>query len=143
MAPYVLVVENDPELQRRIGDTLSEAHYALAAEAEIGWAKRSLLIQPPDALVIDTTLPDGSGFALAEDIRRIPETEHAPIFFVASTHRGASHAAEARRRFAPAEYLSTPLDVSRLLALLLEMVPPQEASLEPAVPNYPPRSPST
>ena len=137
MAPYVLVVENDPELQRRIGDTLSEAHYALAAEAEVGWAKRSLLIQPPDALVIDTTLPDGSGFALAEDIRRIPETEHAPIFFVASTHRGASHASEARRRFAPAEYLSTPLDVSRLLALLLEMVPPQEASLEPAVPNYP------
>jgi two-component system, OmpR family, response regulator len=143
MAPYVLVVESDPEMQRRIGDTLSEAHYALAAEAEIGWAKRSMLIQPPDAVVISTTLPDGSGFSLAEDIRRAPETEHAPIFFVASTHRGASHASEARRRFAPAEYLSTPLDVSRLLALLLEMVPPKEATLEPVVPNYPnsPNSP--
>ena len=33
MSPYVLVVENDPEMQRRIGDTLSEAHYALASEA--------------------------------------------------------------------------------------------------------------
>ena len=61
MSPYVLVVESDPELQRRIGDTLSEAHYALAAEAEIGWAKRSMTIQPPDAVVIDTALPDGSG----------------------------------------------------------------------------------
>ena len=137
MSPYVLVVESDPEMQRRIGDTLSEAHYALAAEAEIGWAKRSMLIQPPDAVVIDTTLPDGSGFSLANEIRRTPETEHAPIFFVASTHRGASHAAEAKRRFAPAEYLPTPLDVSRLLALLLEMIPPKEATSEPAVPNYP------
>ena len=137
MSPYVLVVESDPEMQRRIGDTLSEAHYALASEAEIGWAKRSMLIQPPDAVIIDTHLPDGSGFTLAEDVRRTPETEHAPIFFVASTHRGASHAAEARRRFAPAEYLSTPLDVSRLLALLLEMVPPKETTLEPLVPNYP------
>lgn len=137
MSPYVLVVESDPELQRRIGDTLSEARYALAAEAEVGWAKRSILIQAPDAFVIDTTLPDGSGFALAEDIRRTPETEHAPIFFVASTHRGASHASEARRRFAPAEYLPTPLDVSRLLALLLEMVPPHHAGPEAAVPNYP------
>jgi curved DNA-binding protein CbpA/CheY-like chemotaxis protein len=137
MSPYVLVVESDPEMQRRIGDTLSEAHYALAAEAEIGWAKRSMLIQPPDAVIVDTHLPDGSGFTLAEDIRRTPETEHAPIFFVASTHRGASHAAEARRRFAPAEYLSTPLDVSRLLALLLEIVPPKEVTLEPLVPNYP------
>ena len=137
MSPYVLVVESDPEMQRRIGDTLSEAHYALASEAEIGWAKRSMLIQPPDAVVIDTHLPDGSGFALAEEIRRTPETEHAPIFFVASTHRGAGHASEARRRFAPAEYLPTPLDVSRLLALLLERVPPKEVTLEPLVPNYP------
>jgi curved DNA-binding protein CbpA/CheY-like chemotaxis protein len=137
MSPYVLVVESDPEMQRRIGDTLSEAHYALASEAEIGWAKRSMLIQPPDAVIVDTNLPDGSGFALAEDIRRTPETEHAPIFFVASSHRGASHAAEARRRFAPAEYLSTPLDASRLLALLLEIVPPKEVTLEPLVPNYP------
>ncbi len=137
MSPYVLVVESDPELQRRIGDTLSEARYALAAEAEVGWAKRSMLIQPPDAFVIDTSLPDGSGFALAEDIRRASETEHAPIFFVASTHRGASHASEAKRRFAPAEYLSTPLDVSRLLALLLEIVPPRETTQEPVVPNYP------
>jgi curved DNA-binding protein CbpA/DNA-binding response OmpR family regulator len=138
MSPYVLVIESDLEMQRRIGDTLSEAHYALAAETEIGWARRSMLIQAPDAVVLDTTLPDGSGFVLAEEIRRSPETEHAPIFFVASTHRGASHAAEARRRFAPAEYLATPLDVSRLLALLLELVPPSEPTTsEPIVPNYP------
>ncbi len=137
MAPYVLVVESDLELQRRIGDTLSEAHYALAAEAEIGWAKRSILIKAPDAVVIDTALPDGSGFALAEDIRREEETESIPIFFVATTHRGAGHAAEARRRFAPAEYMPTPLDVSRLLALLLEMVPPRETTQEPVVPDYP------
>ena len=137
MSPYVLVVESDPEMQRRIGDTLSEAHYALAAETEIGWARRSIMIQAPDAVVLNTALADGSGFTLAEEIRRAPETEHAPIFFVASTHRGASHAAEAKRRFAPAEYLVTPLDVSRLLALLLEMVPPSEPTLEPIVPNYP------
>lgn len=137
MSPYVLVVESDPEMQRRIGDTLSEARYALAAEAELGWAKRSMLIQPPEAFVIDTSLPDGSGFALAEEIRHTPETAHAPIFFVASTHRGASHASEAKRRFAPAEYLSTPLDVSRLLALLLELVPPHETGPMAAVPNYP------
>jgi curved DNA-binding protein CbpA/CheY-like chemotaxis protein len=137
MSPYVLVVESDLEIQRRIGETLSEAHYALASETEIGWARRSMMIQAPDAVVLSTTLSDGSGFTLAEEIRRSPETEHSPIFFVASTHRGASHAAEARRRFAPAEYLSVPLDVSRLLALLLEIVPPSDVTPDPVVPNYP------
>jgi curved DNA-binding protein CbpA/ActR/RegA family two-component response regulator len=136
MSPYVLVVESDPELQRRIGDTLSEARYVLSAEAEVGWAKRTLQVQRPDAVVVNTTLQDGSGFALADELRANPDTAHTPIFFVASTHRGASHAAEARRRFAPAEYLSTPLDVSRLLALLLEMVPPVDVGSE-FVPNYP------
>src|SRR5450759_2139270 len=137
MSPYVLVVASDLELQRRIRDTLSAAPYAPAADTEIPWARRSIMIQAPDAVVLNTALADGSGFALAEEIRRSPETEHAPIFFVASTHRGASHAAEAKRRFAPAEYLATPLDVSRLLALLLEMVPPSKPTLEPIVANYP------
>ena len=39
-----------------------------------------------------------------------PRPAATPIVFVASTHRGVSHRAEARRRFAPAEYLPTPLD---------------------------------
>jgi DNA-binding response OmpR family regulator/curved DNA-binding protein CbpA len=118
MAGYVLIVESDAELQRRIGDALREARYELASEAESAWAKRTIAVRAPDAFVIDTHLPDGDGFSLAEELRRNPETRAAPILFVASTHRGASHRAEARRRFAPAEYLPLPLDTQNLVRLL-------------------------
>src|SRR5262245_8361657 len=101
MPPYLLVVESDPELQQRIGDTLREAHYELAAETEAVWAKRTLLVRPPDGVIIDTSLSDGSGFAVAQELRKDPDTAKVPIFFVASRYRGASHQAEARRRFAP------------------------------------------
>ncbi|HVR03235.1 MAG TPA: DUF4388 domain-containing protein, partial [Polyangia bacterium] len=57
-------------------------------------------------------------------LRRDPDTRAAPIFFIASSHRGASHRAEARRRYAPAEYLETPLDTNGLLAALLQTLPP-------------------
>ena len=124
--PYLLVVESDPELQQRIGETLREARYELATEAEGVWAKRSMLIRPPDAIILDTHLSDGSGFQVAEAIRRDPETEKIPIFFIASRFRGAKHRTEARRRFAPAEYLPTPLDFDSLLARLLETVPPRD-----------------
>jgi len=137
MASYVLVVESDPALARRISETLGEAHYVLSAEAELAWARRTLAVRSPDAIVLDTTLSDGSGFALADEVRHNPGTARVPIFFVASTHRGASHQAEAQRRFAPAEYLPTPLDVDRLLARLLQTVPPSEPPEAPAVPNYP------
>jgi DNA-binding response OmpR family regulator/tetratricopeptide (TPR) repeat protein len=137
MPPYLLVVESDPELQRRIGDTLREAHYELAAETDAAWAARSLMVRAPDAVILDTGLSDGSGFQVAEALRRDPETRRVPIFFVASRYRGASHQAEARRRFAPAEYLSTPLDLDSLLALVLETVPPADPSDSLPLPDYP------
>ena len=124
MAGYVLIVESDPELQRRIGDALREGRYELASEAEGKWAQRSIAVRAPDAVVIDTQLSDGDGFHLAEELRRDPDTRDAPIFFIASSHRGSHHRAEARRRFAPAEYLSTPLDTNSLLALMLQALPP-------------------
>jgi DNA-binding response OmpR family regulator/tetratricopeptide (TPR) repeat protein len=124
MGGYILIVESDPALQRRIGDTLKEAHYELASEAEGVWARRSIAVRAPDAIVVDTMLSDEDGFRLAEDLRRDPDTRVTPIFFIASRFRGASHRAEARRRFAPAEYLPVPLDVNSLLALILQAVPP-------------------
>jgi CheY-like chemotaxis protein/tetratricopeptide (TPR) repeat protein len=137
MASYVLVVESNPTLARRISETLGEAHYSLSAEAELTWARRTLAVRSPDAIILDTTLTDGSGFTLADEVRRSSGTARTPIFFVASTHRGASHRAEAQRRFAPAEYLPTPLDLDRLLARMLETVPPSELPVGPIIPNYP------
>ena len=83
----------------------------------------------PDAVVLGTRLGDGDGFRLAEELRREPDTRAAPIFFIASTHRGASHRAEARRRFAPADYLATPLDPQAIAPRLAELAaaPPDRA----------------
>jgi len=128
MPGYVLIVEKDAELQRQIGAALQEAGYELAAETEASWAKRSIAVRQPDVVILDTRLGDGDGFALAADLRRDPDTRATPIVFIASTHRGAGHRAEARRRFAPAEYLPTPLDakslVPHLAALTSAATPP-------------------
>lgn len=137
MPPYLLVVESDPELQRRIGEALREASYEFATETDGAWAKRSVLIRPPDGVIIDTGLSDGSGFAVADALRADSETSEVPIVFVASRFRGAKHRIEARRRYAPAEYLQTPLDLDTLLAKVLEAIPPRPAEPPSAVPDYP------
>jgi len=121
MAGYVLIVEKDAELQQRIGASLRDAGYELAAETEASWARRSIAVRRPDALVLGTRLADGDGFGLAEELRRDPDTRGMPIVFIASTHRGTSHRAEARRRFAPAEYLATPLDAQAIPSRLVEL----------------------
>ncbi len=141
MPGYVLIVEKDAELQRQIGAALQQAGYELAAETEASWAKRSISVRAPDVVILDTRLGDGDGFQLAEDLRRDPDTRATPIVFIASTHRGAGHRAEARRRFAPAEYLPTPLDAKTLVphvaALTSGATPPPSAE-EEAPPTPPP-----
>jgi DNA-binding response OmpR family regulator/tetratricopeptide (TPR) repeat protein len=132
MAGYVLIVESDAELQRQIGAVLKEAGFDLAAETEASWAKKSIGTRKPDVVVVDTRLADGDGFALADELRRAPETRATPILFVASTHRGASHRAEARRRFAPAEYLTTPLDLAALAPRIADLAGRRQGSA-PAV----------
>jgi DNA-binding response OmpR family regulator/tetratricopeptide (TPR) repeat protein len=137
MPGYVLIVEKDAELQRQIGAALQAAGYELAAETEASWAKRSIAVRQPDAVILDTRLGDGDGFALAEELRRDPDTRRTPIVFIASTHRGAGHRAEARRRFAPAEYLPTPLDAKSLvphLAALTGAATPPPVVEEEATP---------
>ncbi|HEY5090704.1 MAG TPA: DUF4388 domain-containing protein [Polyangia bacterium] len=141
MPGYVLIVEKDAELQRQIGTALQQAGYELAAETEASWAKRSISVRSPDVVILDTRLGDGDGFQLAEDLRRDPDTRATPIIFIASTHRGAGHRAEARRRFAPAEYLPTPLDAKTLVphvAALTSGATPPPAAEEEAPPTPPP-----
>src|SRR3982751_4538593 len=121
MAGYVLIVESDADLQRQIGAALREAGFELHAEAEAAWATRTVAARVPDVVVVDTRLADGDGFSFADELRQSPETRATPIVFVPSTHRGVSHRAEARRRFAPADYLPPPPDLARLAPRVAEL----------------------
>src|SRR4029077_8331783 len=121
MAGYVLIVESDADLQRQIGAALRDAGFDLHAEAEAAWAKRTVGTRVPDVVVVDTRLTDGDGSSFADELPQTPETRAPPIVFVASTHRGVSHRAEARRRFAPADYLPTPLDLTQFAPRVAEL----------------------
>jgi tetratricopeptide (TPR) repeat protein/DNA-binding response OmpR family regulator len=115
MSGYVLIVESDPDLQRRIGDSLRASRYEIAAETEGSWAKRSIAVRTPDAVVLGTSLTDGPTFALADELRGDPDTRATPILFVASRHhRGAAHRTELVRRYAPAAYLRAPSELGDL-----------------------------
>jgi DNA-binding response OmpR family regulator len=137
MAGYVLIVERDADLQQRIGAALREAGYELAAETDPQWARRSIAVRRPDALVVDTQLGTDDGFRLAEELRRSEETRTVPIVFLATTaHRGAAHRAEARRRFAPADILAAPFDPTTVVPRLAKLL--TGAPLEPASTLTPP-----
>jgi DNA-binding response OmpR family regulator len=125
MPGYVLIVERDADLQQRIGAVLRDAGYELASETDVQWARRSIAVRRPDAVVLDTQVGDEDGFRLADELRRSDETRGVPILFLATTaHRGAAHRAEARHRFAPADYVIGRFDTRSLLPRLAELMTP-------------------
>ena len=123
---YLLVVESDPELQRRLADALRDGPYEVAAETEASWARRSIAVRPPDAVVLDTSLADGPGFLLADELRKDPETHDKPIVFLTSRrYRGANHRSVALRRYGPARYLEVPERLHELRAELDAIFDPE------------------
>lgn len=143
MAGYVLIVESDPDLQRKISDALRDAGFDTASEAEAAWARRSIAVRTPDAVILGIRMADRDGFRLADELRSSPDTRETPIVFIATEFRGASHRAEARRRFAPADYLETPINTVDLIARLPQLITPVRATgpALPPVPVPPPRDP--
>ena len=143
MPAYLLVVESDPELQRRVGDALRDGPYELAAETEGSWAKRSIAVRTPDAVILDTMLSDGSGFSLADELRKDPETRETPIVFLASRRsRGANHRSVAVRRYAPATYLMAPAGLEQLRGELDALFEPAAAPASVSAPPAPRPTPS-
>ena len=143
MPAYVLIVESDADLQQRIGAALRDAGYELASETNLQWARRSIAVRRPDAVVLDTQLGDDNGFRLADELRSTDETRSVPILFLATrAHRGAAHRAEARRRFAPADYVIGKVDARALIPRVTDLlrVPLPGMTPPPAAPTPPPRT---
>src|SRR5215210_5655392 len=68
-AATLLLVEDDPLVRGFLADNLIADGYAVVAADTLGEALRRLELAPPDVLVVDIGLPDGSGLELVTRVR--------------------------------------------------------------------------
>jgi len=69
-AAHVLVVDDEPQIVRGLRVVLRRAGYEVSAAATKEEALDSASVRPPDAIVLDLVLPDGSGVDVCSEIRR-------------------------------------------------------------------------
>jgi two-component system KDP operon response regulator KdpE len=69
-APHVLVVDDEPQIVRGLRVVLRRAGYEVSSAATKEEALDAVSVRPPDAIVLDLVLPDGSGVEVCSDIRR-------------------------------------------------------------------------
>jgi two-component system KDP operon response regulator KdpE len=69
MAQKVLVVDDEPQIVRGLKVILRDAGYDVDTAETKEEALGALSVRPPDALVLDLVLPDGSGVEICREVR--------------------------------------------------------------------------
>ncbi len=110
-APNILVIEDDPPIQKFLRVTLESQGYRIV-EAETG---KSGLVQAatcqPDIVVLDLGLPDMEGLDLLKELRQWSKT---PVIVVSA--RGKEQDKVAALDAGADDYLTKPFSVGELLA---------------------------
>ena len=82
--PRVLVVEEDPNLLETEVQELTEMGLESDAAADGRRAIELMTLRPPDLVCLDLVLPELSGYAVCEFIRRSPGLSDIPILMTSS-----------------------------------------------------------
>ena len=81
MAERLLVVDDEPQVLRGLTAALEAAGYDVIGAGTAAGALEAAALRPPDAVVLDLRLPDGSG---VEVCRRLREWSQAPVVVVSA-----------------------------------------------------------
>jgi two-component system, OmpR family, KDP operon response regulator KdpE len=109
----VLVVDDEPHIVRGLRVILRKAGYQVEAAETKQEALDALSVRPPDAMVLDLVLPDGSGVDVCADTRRWTDL---PIIVLSAV---GDEGEKVRALDAGADdYVTKPFGVDELLARL-------------------------
>jgi DNA-binding response OmpR family regulator len=77
---HLLVVDDQPELRDMLARAFERESHRVSLAGSLEEARGSLAAEPPDVIVLDVELPDGSGVDLCRELRR--EDVRIPILLL-------------------------------------------------------------
>lgn len=109
----ILVVDDEPQILRALETNLQGAGYTVVAAATAAEALSAAAMRPPDAVILDLVLPDGSGTDVSRELRRWTDV---PILVLSAVGDEAEKV-EALDAGAD-DYVTKPFGIDELLARL-------------------------
>ncbi|HYX77330.1 MAG TPA: response regulator, partial [Gaiellaceae bacterium] len=124
----VLVVDDEPQILRALQTNLRGAGYDVTTAATAGEALSAAAMRPPDAVILDLVLPDGSGIEVARELRSWSESPILVLSVVGDeTEKVAALDAGAD------DYVEKPFGIDELLARLRALLRRAGPSTEPVL----------
>ena len=107
--PNALIVDDDPGFLSGLVELVKREGFAVASATSLKQAREEIAANPPDILLVDLNLPDGSGLSLLEGV----EPETAPEVVLITGSASVETAVEALRS-GVADDLTKPVDFGRV-----------------------------
>ena len=111
-APTVLVVDDEELFARAVGKKLRQSGVECELAGDIAGARDRLAGQPPDLMLLDVRLPDGSG---VDCLRELRTGTHAALPVMVLTAFGGLQDAVAAMKERADDYLTKPIDLDELM----------------------------
>jgi two-component system KDP operon response regulator KdpE len=124
----VLVVDDEPQILRALRTSLRGAGYEVDTAETAETALAAAALRPPEAVVLDLVLPDGSGTDVARELRT---WSSAPIIVLSAV--GEEREKVAALDAGADDYVTKPVGIDELLARLRAVLRRTAPSGEPVI----------
>jgi two-component system, OmpR family, KDP operon response regulator KdpE len=124
----ILVVDDEPQILRALRATLRGAGYTVDSAATAVEALTAAAAHPPEAVILDLVLPDGSGTDVCRELRSWSD---APVIVLSAV--GEEREKIAALDAGADDYVTKPFSVDELLARLRAVMRRRGAVQEPVI----------
>src|SRR5579864_3122373 len=128
MGPRVLVVDDEPQILRALQTSLRGAGYEVETADSAESALAAAAMRPPEAVILDLVLPDGTGIDVAREFRT---WSSAPVIVLSAV--GEEREKVAALDAGADDYVTKPVGIDELLARLRAVLRRTAPSGEPVI----------
>jgi sigma-B regulation protein RsbU (phosphoserine phosphatase) len=83
-SPLILIVDDDRTTNRMVHSILTRAGFQTACAFDVAGALAKIHEQHPDLILLDVSLPDGSGFDVCRSLQGDQGASNTPVLFISS-----------------------------------------------------------
>lgn len=128
MKPYILVVDDEPDIRRLIREILEDEGYAVAVAKDGHSARESIKQRMPNLIFLDIWMPDVDGISLLKEFIEVHHL-HCPVIMMSG--HGTIEAAVEATRLGAQDFIEKPLSLSRLLLTAENALKNAQAPIKP------------
>lgn len=118
--PLVLLVDDEPDIRTVAQRVIVEAGFGLVMAKDGREGLDLAALYRPEVVLTDVMMPKIDGREMAVKIKTDPATSKARVIMMTSLYTDPRYKYEALRDFKADDYVSKPLDVTQLLAVLVK-----------------------